>query len=314
MSIPYYQVDTFTSRVFSGNPAGVCLLADWLPDALLQSIAAENNLSETAFVIQRDSLCPLRWFTPTLEIDLCGHATLAAAHVLFRHLGCHAPSVRFQTRSGVLAVSRDEDLLTLDLPVRPATACDTPRELSEGLGASPATTAKARDYFAVFDTEQAVRDLRPDMAVLTRLDGLGIIATAPGENCDFVSRFFAPRAGVPEDPVTGSAHCTLIPYWSQRLGRSELRAHQISPRGGELFCEHRGARVGIGGRRSLVHPAFFTSLDLPFEIPANKTNFTRSLNRDLKLRRTILLQSCAAGDSLEKAIFIRPAVEPRQTP
>jgi PhzF family phenazine biosynthesis protein len=248
MSIPYYQVDAFTSHVFSGNPAGVCLLADWLPDALLQSIAAENQLAETAFIVQRDALFDLRWFTPTLEIDLCGHATLAAAHVLFRHLGCRAPSVPFQTRSGVLTVSRDEDLLTLDFPARPATACDTPRELSEGLGATPATTAKARDYLAVFDTEQAVRELQPNAAVLMRLDCLGIIATAPGKDCDFVSRFFAPRAGVPEDPVTGSAHCTLIPYWAQRLGRAELRARQISPRGGELICEHRGDRVSIGGR------------------------------------------------------------------
>jgi PhzF family phenazine biosynthesis protein len=248
MSIPYYQVDTFTSRLFSGNPAGVCLLADWLPDALLQSIAAENNLSETAFVVQRDSLFRLRWFTPTFEIDLCGHATLAAAHVLFRHLGCRAPSIRFETRSGALTVSRNEDLLTLDFPARPAATCEAPRELIEGLGSSPTIAAKARDYLAVFDTEQAVRSLQPDMAVLMRLDCLGIIATAPGEDCDFVSRFFAPRAGVPEDPVCGSAHCTLIPYWAQRLSRAELRTLQLSPRGGELFCEDRGERVGIGGR------------------------------------------------------------------
>jgi PhzF family phenazine biosynthesis protein len=247
MSIPYYQVDAFTSRVFSGNPAGVCLLADWLPDALLQSIAAENNLAETAFIVPRDSLFHLRWFTPALEMDLCGHATLAAAHVLFQHLGCRAPSVRFQTRSGVLSVARAEDRLTLDFPARPATTCAAPTELIDGLGGNPAMTAKARDYLAVFETEQAVRELRPDMAALMRLDCLGIIASAPGVNCDFVSRFFAPRAGVPEDPVTGSAHCTLIPYWAQRLGRSELRARQISARGGELFCEDRGERVGIGG-------------------------------------------------------------------
>jgi PhzF family phenazine biosynthesis protein len=248
MSIPYYQIDTFTSRIFSGNPAGVCVLADWLPDALLQSIAAENNHSETAFVVQRDSPFDLRWFTPTFEIDLCGHATLATAHVLFRHLDFHAPTVRFQTRSGLLTVSRDADMLTLDFPARPAVACDTPRDLIDGLGASPISTAKARDYLAVFDSEQAVRSLQPDMAVLMRLDCLGIIATAPGEHCDFVSRFFAPRAGVPEDPVCGSAHCTLIPYWAQRLSRAELRALQLSPRGGELFCEDRGERVGIGGR------------------------------------------------------------------
>ena len=248
MSIPYYQIDTFTSSLFTGNPAGVCLLADWLPDGVLQSIAAENNLAETAFVVQRDSFFDLRWFTPSLEMDLCGHATLAPAHVIFRHLGYRSSAIRFQTRAGELTVSRREDLLTLDFPSRPATSCDTPPDLQAGLGARPTTTAKARDYLAVFDTEQAVRSLKPDMAALMRLDCLGIIATAPGEHSDFVSRFFAPRAGVPEDPVTCSAHCTLIPYWAERLGRPTLRALQVSPRGGELFCEHRGNRVGIGGR------------------------------------------------------------------
>ena len=248
MSIPYYQVDTFTSSLFSGNPAGVCLLADWLPDAVLQSIAAENNLAETAFVVQRDSSFDLRWFTPSLEMDLCGHATLAPAHVIFRHLGYRAAVVRFQTRAGVLTVSRDGELLTLDFPACSAVPCDAPPELRAGLRASPVATAMARDYLAVFETEQAVRNLQPDMAALMGLDCLGIIATAPGEGCDFVSRFFAPRAGIPEDPVTGSAHCTLIPYWAQRLNRTTLRARQISPRGGELFCEHRGERVLFSGR------------------------------------------------------------------
>lgn len=245
--IPYYQVDTFTNRLFSGNPAGVCFLADWLPDSLLQSIAAENNLAETAFVVQREAHFDLRWFTPTLEMDLCGHATLAPAHVLFRHHGLRGSVVHFHTRSGTLSVARDGDLLTLDFPARPADTCDTPPLLCEGLRANPTVTAKARDYLAVFETEQAVRSLQPDMTALTRLDCLGVIATAPGDDCDFVSRFFAPRAGVPEDPVTGSAHCTLIPYWAGRLGRAKLHARQISARGGELFCEHRGDRVGIGG-------------------------------------------------------------------
>jgi predicted PhzF superfamily epimerase YddE/YHI9 len=248
MNIPYFQIDAFTNTLFSGNPAGVCLLADWPPDAVLQSIAAENNLSETAFVIQRDSFFDLRWFTPAVEVDLCGHATLAAAHVIFRHLGRRGGEVRFQTRSGPLSVSRDDELLIMDFPARPAAACDVPRLLCEGLGRVPTFTAKSRDYLAVFDTEQTVRGLRPDMAALMQLDGLGVIATAPGENCDFVSRFFAPRAGVPEDPVTGSAHCTLVPYWAQRLGRPKLHAFQVSPRGGELFCEHSGERVAIAGR------------------------------------------------------------------
>ncbi len=248
MSIPYYQVDAFTGSLFSGNPAGVCWLAGWLPDAVLQSIAAENNLAETAFVVQKDSAFDLRWFTPTVEVDLCGHATLASAHVIFRHLGYRGSVVKFQTRAGVLTVTRNDELLTLDFPARPAVACPAPADLIEGLGCKPNFTAKGRDYLAVFETEQAIRKLRPDMSALMRLDCWGIIVTAPGDHCDFVSRFFAPRAGVSEDPVTGSAHCTLIPYWSQRLGRSKLRALQVSQRGGELFCEHRGERVGIAGR------------------------------------------------------------------
>jgi predicted PhzF superfamily epimerase YddE/YHI9 len=248
MSIPYYQVDAFTDRLFSGNPAGVCPLERWLPDEVMQSIAAENHLAETAFFVSLEDGFGLRWFTPVMEVDLCGHATLAAAHVLLRHLGHAGNRVRFETRSGVLTVTREGELLTLDFPARPAGACDTPPELGAGLGADPAAVAKARDYLAVFETEQAVRDLLPDMAVLSRLDCLGVIATAPGRDCDFVSRFFAPRAGVPEDPVTGSAHCTLIPYWAERLGRTDLHARQISRRGGELWCRHRGDRVDIGGR------------------------------------------------------------------
>jgi len=247
MSIPYYQVDAFTGRLFAGNPAGVCLLADWLPDELLQSIAAENNLSETAFLVRRDVGFDLRWFTPESEVDLCGHATLATAHVLFRHLGLAGSEVRFQTLSGELAVYRLGDLLTLDLPSRPGVECDPPPELAAGLGAVPLAVTKARDYLAVFDSENVVRNLQPDMAALARLDCLGIIATAPGDDCDFVSRFFAPGAGVPEDPVTGSAHCTLIPYWADRLEKQEMKAKQISKRGGELFCELKGDRVSIAG-------------------------------------------------------------------
>lgn len=248
MSIPYYQVDTFTSSLFSGNPAGVCLLTDWPSDSVLQSIAAENNLAETAFIVQRGATFDLRWFSPTLEVDLCGHATLASAHVIVQHLGYRDSIVRFETLSGTLTVSRKDDLLTLDFPTRPGIACEMPPDLIEGLGFRPESAAKARDYLAVCETERAVRELKPDMAALMRLDCLGIIVTAPGDNCDFVSRFFAPRAGIPEDPVTGAAHCTLIPYWAERLKCKELSARQISPRGGELLCEHRGERVGIGGR------------------------------------------------------------------
>ena len=248
MNIPFYHVDAFPGQGLSGNPAGVCVLADWLPDAALQSIAAENNLAETAFFVLRESPFDLRWFTPTIEVDLCGHATLASAHVIFQHLGYRPSAIRFQTRSGELTVTRNEDLLVLDFPSRPAAACAAPPELIEGLGAPPRFTAKARDYLAVFDSEELVRNLKPDMEVLARLDALGIIVTAPGASSDFVSRFFAPRAGIPEDPVTGSAHCTLIPYWAERLKRDKLRAIQVSARGGELFCENRGERVWIAGR------------------------------------------------------------------
>lgn len=248
MSIPYYQVDAFTNRMFAGNPAGVCLLTDWLSDTHLQSIAAENNLAETAFVVQRGQHFDLRWFTPTVEMDLCGHATLAPAHVIFQHLGYRGAVVSFHTRSGVLTVTRGGGLLTLDFPARPPLPCPVPADLIEGVGCNPSFIGKARDYLVVLESEQAVRKLQPNMSALMRIDCLGIIVTGPGEEHDFVSRFFAPRAGVPEDPVTGSAHCTLIPYWAERLGKSKLHALQVSQRGGELFCEHRGERVGIGGR------------------------------------------------------------------
>ena len=248
MSVPYYQVDSFAGSLFTGNPAGIAFLVEWLPDDLLQSIAAENNLAETAFVVPRGAFFDLRWFTPEMEVDLCGHATLAAAHVLFAHLGYRNVSVEFQTRSGLLAVTRTESLLTLDFPSRPAVPCEMPVGLAEGLGAMPLEIYKSRDFLAVFDKEEDVRGLQPKMDILAKLPCLGIIATAPGYACDFVSRFFAPAAGVPEDPVTGSAHCTLIPYWSKRLKRSQLQALQVSKRGGELFCAERGERVAISGR------------------------------------------------------------------
>lgn len=246
--VPYFQVDAFADRVFSGNPAGVCLLPRWLPDARLQAAAAENNLSETAFLVSgEDGRWVLRWFTPAAEVDLCGHATLAAAHVL---LGPgEAGTVRFRTRSGPLSVSREDGLLWLDLPARPGEPCEPPPELAEGLGAAPAEVVAARDYLAAFGSAAEVRALRPDMELLRGLEErLGVIATAPGEEVDFVSRFFAPGVGVPEDPVTGSSHCTLIPFWAERTGKEEMRARQLSERGGELWCEERGDRVRVGGR------------------------------------------------------------------
>jgi len=248
MRLPYYHVDAFTGKLFSGNPAGVCPLEQWLPDRILQSIAAENNLSETAFFKREPDFFELRWFTPTLEVDLCGHATLAPAHVLFAELGHSDSSVRFQTRSGLLTATRRNAMIELDFPARPPQACATPEKLSRALGRMPREVLKSRDYLAVFESQAAVAALTPDMDLLGQLDCLGIIVTAPGEDSDFVSRFFAPRAGIPEDPVTGSSHCTLIPFWAERLGKRELFARQISRRGGEIFCRHLGDRVGIGGR------------------------------------------------------------------
>ena len=251
MKIAYFQVDAFASRQFAGNPAGVCLLDEWLPDAVLQDIAMENNLSETAFVVPGQDFWDLRWFTPALEVDLCGHATLAPAFVLINILRRAKNAVRFQSRSGPLTVRRQGELLVLDFPSRPARPCPVPERLIEGLGCQPSGVLKARDYLAVFESEADVRGLQPNMTALQQLDSLGIIVTARGERSDFVSRFFAPRAGVPEDPVTGSAHCTLIPYWSKQLSKQRLHALQLSRRGGELFCEDNGERVKIGGRAVL---------------------------------------------------------------
>lgn len=248
MKLPYYEVSAFTTNPFGGNPAGVCPLEAWLPDAVLLGIAANNNLAETAFMVPHGNDFELRWFTPTVEIDLCGHATLAAASVLFYERGLHGDVVRFHSRSGMLAVNRHQDLLTLDFPERPPAPSVAPEALLRGLGATPKEVYKARDYLAVFSNAAKVRALKPDFVTLKTLDCLGIIVTAPGTDCDFVSRFFAPGAGVDEDPVTGSAHCTLIPFWAQRLGKIKLVARQVSARGGELFCELAGNRVRIGGR------------------------------------------------------------------
>jgi predicted PhzF superfamily epimerase YddE/YHI9 len=241
MEIPIYQVDAFASAAFRGNPAAICPLDAWLPDELMQSIAEENNLAETAFYVPERSGYRIRWFTPTTEVDLCGHATLAAASVV------GASRVVFQSRSGELTVSRVGERYTLDFPSLPPQSCDEPQGLFAALGAAPAAIMRATCHMCVFDSEAEVRALTPNMQALTAVDHFAVIATAPGEDCDFVSRFFAPRAGIPEDPVTGSAHSTLIPYWSSRLYKREMFARQISKRGGELWCENRGGRVGIGG-------------------------------------------------------------------
>ena len=248
MRIPLHQIDAFTTEVFRGNPAAVCPLDHWLEDSVLQAIAAENNLAETAFLVPEGDGYRLRWFTPAVEVRLCGHATLASAHVIFHTLRPGAADVTFQSHSGPLRVTREGDLLTMDFPAWDASPCAPPDALVEGLRRAPAEVHRTRDLVAVYETEGAVRALRPDFERLREAEGLGIIATAPGESCDFVCRFFAPGAGIPEDPVTGSAQCTLAPFWSKRLGKSRLRSLQVSPRGGELFSEVRGDRVFISGR------------------------------------------------------------------
>jgi PhzF family phenazine biosynthesis protein len=246
-----YQIDAFSGRVFGGNPAAVCPLDAWLPDATMQAIATENNLSETAFFVPRGEDFALRWFTPATEVDLCGHATLATGALILRKLAPFRERVRFHTRSGVLEVGSEGELLVMDFPAWPAgpTGADEREAVAAALGATPTEVhAATRDYLAVFDDEAMVRDLAPDSARLAALPRHGMIATAPGGEVDFVSRFFAPAVGIDEDPVTGSAHCTLTPYWSARLGKKELAARQISARGGELICVDTGERVIIKGR------------------------------------------------------------------
>jgi len=252
MKIPLYQVDAFTSEVFKGNPAAVCLLDKWLDDTRLQAIGTENNLSETAFLVKNDERFEIRWFTPLTEVSLCGHATLASAYVVFNYLDWPETTVRFQTRQrGMLTVTQKERLLEMDFPAMAPTPRETPKGLADALGHPPLEVLGVeRQLLAVFADERTVRELTPDFNLMSRYD-FGTIVTAPGEQCDFVSRYFAPNVGIPEDPVTGSAHCVLVPYWSQRLGKKKLHARQVSKRGGELFCEDCGERVTIAGRAVL---------------------------------------------------------------
>jgi PhzF family phenazine biosynthesis protein len=251
MKTPIYQVDAFSRTIFSGNPAAVCPLEEWLPDETMQSIAMENNLAETAFFVKEGGIYHLRWFTPKVEVDLCGHATLAAAHVLWDRLECSDPSIAFRTRGGMLQVHRKDGMLALDFPSRPPETCSVHPGLVRALGGEPEMILAARDYLVIYADEESVRALRPDMRALAEIDRFAVIATAPGKEADFVSRFFAPAQGVPEDPVTGSAHCTLIPYWRKRLNKTRLHARQVSERGGELYCELAGDRVTIAGHAAL---------------------------------------------------------------
>jgi PhzF family phenazine biosynthesis protein len=260
MKLPIYQVDAFAEKAFEGNPAAVVPLEEWLPDATMQAIAAENNLAETAFFVKTDNGFHIRWFTPTKEVTLCGHATLASAFVLFNCLGFASgsdekssdeASIVFDSLSGELKVSRQGDLLTLDFPNQPPVPCDIPEELVQGLGKRPIACYKFEDYVAVFEHEEDIKAMEPDYSALEQLDLRGVIVTAPASEYDFVARFFAPKYGIPEDPVTGSAYTKLTPYWAERTGKQVLNARQISSRGGNLKCTLKGDRVYIAGKAVL---------------------------------------------------------------
>lgn len=260
MELTLYQYDAFAETPFSGNPAAVVPLSAWLPNATLQSIALENNLSETVFFVPADDGADhdfhIRWFTPTVEVRLCGHATLASGATLFEQLGWSRDEIRFQTNeAGPLTVTRRDDLVELDFPAGPATDAPMPTGISDALGVAPSAYLQAYSGLAVFDSEEQVRSVRPDRDFLLNLDVDGLIVTGPGDDCDCVSRYFAPHAGIDEDPVTGSAHCTIAPYWAQRLGKTSLHARQVSARGGDLYCEVDGDRVRLAGRSRLFMTA-----------------------------------------------------------
>jgi PhzF family phenazine biosynthesis protein len=250
MKIPMWQVDAFAAQAFAGNPAAVCVLDNWLADGVLQSIAAENNLSETAFLVPHGEGFDLRWFAPAKEVALCGHATLAAAKVLFDLRGWKEESIRFRTRQrGVLAVAKNGDWFEMDFPALPAKPVATPPGLAAALGAEPRQVLESTDdWLAVLDDEATVRNLKPDLAALKKFHCRCVVPTARGDAVDFVSRAFAPRYGIPEDPVTGSAHCALAPYWAGVLGKDDLRAFQVSARGGEVRCRNAGDRVKLAGQ------------------------------------------------------------------
>jgi PhzF family phenazine biosynthesis protein len=249
MTLPIYQVDAFSDRLFAGNPAAVVVTESELSVQTMQAVAAENNLAETAFVVAEGERYAIRWFTPTVEVDLCGHATLAAAHLFFEHLGHAGNAITFSSSSGTLHVRKETGLLWLDFPADTVETIEADALLADALGVRPIEHYEGRnDLMVVFENEEQVASLSPNMALLAKLPVRGVIATAEGGETDFVSRFFAPQSGIPEDPVTGSAHTMLTPYWSKKLGKQQLRARQISPRGGELVCRNLGGRVEIGGK------------------------------------------------------------------
>lgn len=248
MELTLYQVDAFADRLFAGNPAAVCPLQEWLPDATMQAIAGENNLSETAFFVAEAEGLRIRWFTPSCEVKLCGHATLASGYVYFHHIAPQAQQVVFESLSGPLTVTRDGELLTLDFPAARLEPVAAPALLEAALGTRPLEVYAGEDWLVLLDHAERVRRLQPSMALLRQLERRGVIVTAQGDDCDFVSRFFAPKYGIDEDPVTGSAHTALTPYWALKLGKMQLHARQLSARGGNLYCALRGTRVLISGR------------------------------------------------------------------
>jgi PhzF family phenazine biosynthesis protein len=248
MKIPLYQIDAFASRLFEGNPAAVCPLEKWLPDEVMQSLAAENNLSETAFFVPESDGFHIRWFTPASEVDLCGHATLASAYVLFDILGYNNDEIAFHSRSGILTVTRENEWLVMDFPLQPPVSCEMPEEIIEAFHQVPVECLKGKDYMVVFADEVDVESANPDMGRLLKLDSRGVIITSRSTRFDFVSRFFAPKYGIPEDPVTGSAYTQLAPYWASKMGKNRFHAKQLSSRGGELLCEIVGDRVLIYGK------------------------------------------------------------------
>jgi PhzF family phenazine biosynthesis protein len=254
MNLQIFQVDAFTKTPLSGNPAAVCPLTEWLADETMLKIAAENNLSETAFFVKNDEHYEIRWFTPTVEIDLCGHATLASAHVIFNCLNLEEKEIKFHSpKSGDLSVEKQSDVLVLDFPKYDLNEIEIADDLSAAVGKAPKQVWETQGHMAMllFETEADIKNLQPDMAALNKLKYHEIIVTAKGTDADFVSRLFAPRIGIPEDPVTGATHCSLIPYWARQLGKEKLYARQLSKRGGELFCELNGERVKIGGNAAL---------------------------------------------------------------
>lgn len=251
MKIPMYQVDAFTETAFKGNPAAICILENWMDDKLMQNIAMENNLSETAFCIVKEDVCELRWFTPEEEIDLCGHATLATAYVIFEILNYPSNKIKFTTQSGILEVEKDEDNIIMEFPLREGMKTLITEQLIRALGKEPKEVYESRDLMAIYDSEQDIQELKPNMEELKLIDTFGIIVTSRGKEVDFVSRYFAPLCGVSEDPVTGSAHCTLVPYWSKVLGKKKLIAKQLSKRGGMLKCEDMGHTIKIAGKAKL---------------------------------------------------------------